>query len=70
MRRCLRKTLDVQLDFNSEYVNLKGVRSLMSDNVEKVVDQIFELLQGTIEELKDRLTEVGKSGVNRNGKRE
>ena len=41
----------------------------MSDNVEKVVELIIDLLKDKIDKLKDEITEMGKSEVNRNGKR-
>lgn len=44
-------------------LNLRGVKNQMSDNVEKVVDQIVNLLQQSVEKLKDRITEVCESEV-------
>lgn len=38
----------------------------MSDNVEKAVDQIVDLLQQSVEKLKDRITEVCESEVESN----
>ncbi|CAG9715110.1 conserved hypothetical protein [Clostridium neonatale] len=35
----------------------------MSDNVEKVVELIIDLLKDKIDKLKDEITEVGKSEV-------
>ncbi len=35
----------------------------MSDNVEKVVDEVVNLLQHRVEKLKDRITEVCESEV-------
>lgn len=38
----------------------------MSDNVEKVVEQIIDLLKDKIDKLKDEITEVCKSEVESN----
>lgn len=39
----------------------------MNDNVEKVVNQIVDLLQNRIDKLKDEITEICKSEVKSNG---